>query len=115
MEVYFLANRKKNKQLKFRANPKDHKKIKAKIEKSGLTQNEFLLRSALDKKIIRTGNLTDLRVELKRIGNNINQIARKINQGKILEGVEKEKFSEELEKVQTAQNKIYDKLEKIMR
>ena len=49
------------------------------------------------------------------IGNNINQIARKINQGKILEGVEKEKFSEELEKVQTAQNKIYDKLEKIMR
>ena len=110
-----MANRKKNKQLKFRANPKDHKKIKIKIEKSGLTQNEFLLRSALDKKIIRTGNLTDVRIELKRIGNNINQIARKINQGNILTAEEKEKFLEELKKLQAAQNKINKNLLEILK
>lgn len=110
-----MANRKKNKQLKFRANPKDHKKIKSKIEKSGLTQNEFLLRSALDKKIIRTGNLTDVRIELKRIGNNINQIARKINQGNILTAEEKEKFLEELKKLQAAQNKINKNLLEILK
>ena len=75
-------NRKRYKQIKFCVTESEHKKIKDKVVKSKLTQTEYLIKSALDKKIVIIEGLKEIIVELSREGNNLNQIARKLNEGK---------------------------------
>lgn len=75
--------RRKNKQFKFYADETEYQKIKKKVEKSGLTQQEYLLKCALDKNIIVVEELKPLFLELKRQGVNLNQIAKAINSGEI--------------------------------
>ncbi|MBI6030872.1 plasmid mobilization protein, partial [Clostridium perfringens] len=45
-------NRKREKQIKFYVNEKEYDQIKKKVEKSKLKQQEYLIKSALNKKII---------------------------------------------------------------
>lgn len=54
--------------------------IISKAKKSKLTLTEYILKSSLQIEI-KVGDLQPLLVELKRIGNNLNQITRKINSG----------------------------------
>lgn len=54
-------------------------RIKTKIKRSGLKQQDFLLKAALDAKIIDLASAKDLIQEIKRQGNNLNQIAHKLN------------------------------------
>jgi hypothetical protein len=63
-------------------NEKEKEKMQKKVTKSKLSQNEYLVRSATDKEIIVVDGLHDFTLELKRIGNNINQITRAVNEGK---------------------------------
>lgn len=49
-------------------------------EKAHLTLTEYILKSSLQTEI-KVVDLQPLLVELKRIGNNLNQITRKINSG----------------------------------
>lgn len=74
-------NRKRNKQIKFYVNEKEYDQIKKKVEKSKLKQQEYLIKSALNKKIIVIDGLKEILLELSREGNNLNQIAKKINEG----------------------------------
>ena len=74
-------NRKREKQIKFYVNEKEYEQIKKKIEKSKLKQQEYLIKSALNKKIIVIDGLKEILLELSREGNNLNQIAKKINEG----------------------------------
>lgn len=74
-------SRTRPKQVKFWADEKEVEQIKKKVKKSKLTQSEYLLRSALDKKIIVIDGLKEILIELSREGNNLNQIARALNQG----------------------------------
>lgn len=76
-------NRARPKQIVIRANEREFDQIKDKVDKSKLTQNEFLLKSALGKEIIVVDGLKDLTVELKRIGNNLNQLTRAVHEGKV--------------------------------
>lgn len=90
-----MANRSRPKQIVIRASEKEIITIKEKVKQSGLTQNEFLLKSALDKPITKVEGLRDLTVELKRIGNNLNQLTRAVHEGKVncdteLKGINKE-------------------------
>lgn len=87
--------RTKNKQLKFYADEKELKSVKNKIKKSKLSQQEYLLKSALDKDIYVIDGLHEMTIELKRIGNNLNQLTRAVNEGqancsKELELIQKE-------------------------
>lgn len=50
------------------------------MQKSKLSQNDFLIKSALDKDIIVIDCLQNLLLELVREGKNLNQIARSLNQ-----------------------------------
>lgn len=75
--------RTKEKQIKFYADEKEFQQIKKKIEKSKLTQQDYLLRCALDKEIIVVEDLKNIFIELKRQGVNLNQIAKAINSGEI--------------------------------
>ncbi len=70
-------NRKREKQIKFYVNEKEYDQIKKKVEKSKLKQQEYLIKSALNKKIIVIDGLKEILLELSREGNNLNQIAKK--------------------------------------
>lgn len=85
------TSRARPKQVKFWASEKELDEIKKKAKKSKLTQSEYLLRSALDKKIIVVEGLKDILLELSREGNNLNQISKSLNQG---EQLDQEQFNE---------------------
>ncbi len=57
--------------------------IQRKVSKSGLSLREFLLRSILGKEIIVKEGGLDVVKALAPIGNNLNQIAHKVNMGLI--------------------------------
>ncbi|NOV63577.1 plasmid mobilization protein [Clostridium beijerinckii] len=75
--------RTKDKQVKFWANEKELEQIKKKVEQSKLSQQEYLLKCALDKEIIVVEGLQKIFIELKRQGTNLNQIAKIINSGEM--------------------------------
>jgi len=102
------TNRARPKQVKFWASEKELDQIKKKAKKSKLTQSEYLLRSALDKKIIVVDGLKDILIELSREGNNLNQITKALNQGDRIEGY---KILEAKEKLMD----LWDHIEKILK
>lgn len=55
-------------------------KFQNQIEKSGLSQQEYLLKCALNKPIINTDGIKELVPELKKQGNNLNQLTKKLNE-----------------------------------
>ena len=70
-------NKKRPRQLIVRLTEDELRRIKKQVRESGLSQQEFVRLILLD------GNVTNTDVipELKRIGNNINQITRRCNSG----------------------------------
>lgn len=90
------SSRARPKQVKFWSSEKELEQIKKKVAKSKLTQSEYLLKSALDKKIIVIDGLKEILIELSREGNNLNQISRSLNQG---EQFNQEQFTETKEKL----------------
>jgi len=59
--------------------------IKRKVEQSGVSQQLFLIRAITEKAIINTDGIKGVMPELKRIGNNQNQITRKCNEGRYID------------------------------
>lgn len=94
-----MANRKRPKQIVIRASEKEFERIKSKVAKSKLTQNEYLLKSALDKEIIVIDGIKDLTMELKRIGNNLNQLTRAVHEGKANCSKELSEINEEMKEI----------------
>lgn len=84
----------KNRHFNFRVNEKEYNKIKSKIKNSKLNTSEYLLRTAMNKEIIVIEGLEEIIIQLRKIGNNINQLTKLCNQGRLrninLEDVKKE-------------------------
>ena len=84
----------KNRHFNFRVNEKEYNKIKSKIKKSKLNTSEYLLRTSMDKDVIVINGLEEIIIQLRKIGNNINQLTKLCNQGRLtninLEDVKKE-------------------------
>jgi len=91
-----ISKRKRQKQIVIRATEKEFNQIKNKVEKSKLTQNKYLLKSALDKEIKVVEGIKDLTIETKRIGVNLNQLTKLANQGKVNCSSELEEINKEL-------------------
>lgn len=72
-------NKKRQKQIIFRLSESEAEKFKKNIERSGKKQQEYLAACALQKKITNTDGIKMLLPELKRIGSNLNQIAKVLN------------------------------------
>lgn len=66
--------------MTFRLTDEEYKKIKEKTAEAGISQQQFLLKTALDKEIIHIKEFQELIFQIKKIGININQIARKANE-----------------------------------
>ena len=89
----------KNSYFSFRVSEEEKKKIDKKIEKSKLRKSDFLRKTVLEKEIIQVEGFKELAIELSRLGNNINQIAKAINSGKLEEVEEIRKLESEYKKV----------------
>jgi len=74
--------RTQTKQVVIRMTEADYEKMKRRVEKSGKNQAEYLRQAILKKEIVNTDGMKSLIPELKRIGNNLNQIARSVNEGR---------------------------------
>lgn len=92
-------NRVRPKQIVIRASKREFEAIKLNISKSGINQNEYLLRCALDKNIIVIDGLRDFTIELKRIGNNLNQLTRAVHEGKANCAAELQEINGEMKEV----------------
>ncbi len=99
-----IENRKRNQTLSIRLTQAEKSAICKKSKKAHLTLTEYILKSSLQTEI-KVVDLQPLLVELKRIGNNLNQITRKINSG----AFNSYNFSEMI----AMQRKIYDAIIKL--
>jgi hypothetical protein len=91
--------RTQTKQIVIRMTEEEFAFMKKQVEKSGKSQAEFLRQAILKKKIVSTDGIKALLPELKRIGNNINQIARSCHKGNLDTYEEVKHQGEELKEV----------------
>ncbi len=102
MEVKKTENRRRDKTLTIRLTDSEKKKIIAKSRKAKMSTTDFIIACA-DNTVIKTPeDLRPVITQLKRIGNNINQIAVKVNSGAV--------YSVNFDEVLDMQNKIYEKV-----
>jgi hypothetical protein len=92
-------NRARSKQIVIRMNEEEYEAIKKKIEQSGQRQQEYLIKCCTDKQVVNTDGLKALTPEIKRIGVNLNQIAKTCNQGNQATYEEIHSIGEELNEV----------------
>ena len=100
-----MTNRKRNQTISIRLTAEEKKEIVAKAEQAQMTLTDYLIECSRDTDITVT-DLSEVFVELKRVGNNLNQIARKINSKRFFFG----KFDSVIE----GQRKIYDAILSLM-
>ena len=75
--------RKRNVTITIRCTEDERQRIYNKARQHGLTLSDFVLRSALGKKIVTADGLADVLKEQKSIGRNLNQIALLGNMGRL--------------------------------
>ena len=94
--------RKRDKTLTIRLTESEKMMIEKKASKAKLNLTEYIISVSSKSKISVTEDTKPLLMELKRIGNNINQIAMKINSGVV--------SSYNFDEVISMQRKIYEQL-----
>ena len=75
--------RKRNVTITIRCTVDERDKIRGRAESHGLPLSDYVLRSALGKKIVVAEGLDEVVRQMKAIGNNINQLARAVNEGRV--------------------------------
>lgn len=78
----------RTRKMTFRLTEEEYKIIKNKVSESGTSQQQFLLKTALEKEIIHIKEFQELIFQIKKIGVNINQIARHSNETGIVSEAE---------------------------
>ena len=61
----------------------ERRKIRERAASRGLKLSDFVLRSALGKKIVVLDGFHELSKQLKAVGNNLNQLTRLCNEGRV--------------------------------
>lgn len=93
----------RTRKMTFRLTEEEYRKIKEKVEESGISQQQFLLKTALEKEIIHIKEFQELIFQIKKIGTNVNQIAKHSNETGIVS-------EEELAEVKGGLNQIWQLL-----
>lgn len=99
-----MENRKRNTTLTIRLTNSEKSAICKKSKKAKLTLTDYILKTSLQTEI-KVVDLQSVLIELKKIGNNLNQITRKINSGAFA--------SANFNKLIMQQRKIYDAIIKL--
>ncbi len=94
-----MANkRKRSETLTIRVTEKEKQYIKKRAEKAGLSVTDYIVRLSLETPIFIPVNMQPFLLELKRIGNNINQLTTKVN-SKVFSSYNFEEFIKAIEKL----------------
>ncbi len=75
--------RKRNISIPIRVTPKELELIDKKAVKARLSRTEYLIACGTDKEITLVEDLKPILADLRRVGNNLNQLTRLANMGKI--------------------------------
>lgn len=75
-----MANKSRPKQVMFRLSEEEAEKLQRKVEQSGMSQQDYILKAVLEKPITNTDGIKEVVPELKRQGANLNQITKKLNE-----------------------------------
>ena len=75
--------RKRNKTITIRCTDDEYQWIHSKAERNKLSLSDFVLKSALDKKIVVADGLDEVARQQKSIGRNLNQIAMLAHEGRL--------------------------------
>lgn len=78
----------RTRKMTFRLTEDEYKIIKDKVSETGTSQQQFLLKTALGKEIIHIKEFQELIFQIKKIGTNVNQIARHSNETGIVSEAE---------------------------
>lgn len=92
----------KDKVITIRISEQQKNRLIKKSKTAGLSLSEYLINQGLDKKIIKIEGLNEFITELRRIGNNINQLTYLANSGKI--------YTVDLSNIKDELGKIWRKL-----
>ena len=98
-------NRRRSETLTVRLTKAEKAALTAKARKAKMTLTEYILAVSKDTKIVLPPETAPIILELKRIGNNLNQIAAKVNSGVT--------YVADLTEVIENQNKVYGLLLKL--
>lgn len=72
-------NRSRPKQIVIRVSEEELEQIKKKVEQSGKSQQQYIIEALTQQQVTNTDGIKELMPELKRVGNNLNQIAHALN------------------------------------
>ena len=75
--------RKRNRTITIRCTDDEYDRIHSKAERHKLSLSDFVLKSAMDKKIIAADGLAEVAKQQKAIGRNLNQIAMLAHEGRL--------------------------------
>ena len=75
--------RKRNKTITIRCTDDEYERIHSKAQRHKLSLSDFILKSALDKKIVVADGLDEVAKQQKAIGRNLNQIAMLAHEGRL--------------------------------
>ena len=100
-------SRKRSSNLSIHVTPQEKNMIRRKAQQANMTMTDYIISAIQGDEIIVCDGLVPLFVELKRIGNNVNQIAYKVNSG-VVSAVGLRETQQEL-------NKISERIEEIAR
>ena len=87
--------RKRNHVVPIRFSDHELSVIDANAKKAHMSRTEYLVSAGMDKPIVILDDLKPMLAELRRIGNNVNQLTRKVNSGEVY-CVNLSEFSEQL-------------------
>ena len=99
---------KKDKIITIRVNEKEKKKLIEKSKIAKLSLSEYLIKQGLDKEIVIVDGLNEVVAELRKIGNNINQLTYLANSVRIYT-VYLSEVKQEIGKVWSVINKLQNK------
>ncbi|WP_298530706.1 plasmid mobilization protein [uncultured Ruminococcus sp.] len=75
--------RKRNRTITIRCTDNEYERIHNKAQRHNLSLSDFVLRSAMDKKIVLADGLNEVAKQQKAIGRNLNQIAMLAHEGRL--------------------------------
>ena len=92
--------------VNFRMTPEEKKKLLAKAEEAHMSLSGYIIALSKSKRVVLKDEIGKLTVEISRIGNNINQIARVGNSQKYVYKAQLKYISEQLSQVEELLKKI---------
>ena len=92
--------------VNFRMTPEEKKKLLAKAEEAHMSLSGYIISLSQSKRVVLKDEIGKLTVEISRIGNNINQIARVGNSQKYVYKAQLKYISDQLTQVEELLKKI---------